>query len=174
MIFAFFGWIFETTAVFVLTGHFTDRGFFFIGNDISRYIPFITGFPIIWGLPIIDMYGIAGLIIVSLFYKIKDYTILLFFLGIIAMTIFELIGSYWCQYVLHKTYWNYSNEFMNFQGRISLRSSITWGFLTLFVVKYITPKINNFYNNVTKLKYFKTTINILILCFNMYNYEIFH
>ena len=90
------------------------------------------------------------------------------------MTIFELIGSYWCQYVLHKTYWNYSNEFMNFQGRISLRSSITWGFLTLFVVKYITPKINNFYNNVTKLKYFKTTINILILCFNMYNYEIFY
>lgn len=101
---AFLGWIFETMAVFIQTGHLTDRGFLFIQKSLSYYliflkdVPFIKNIPLVWGLPIIEIYGVGGIIVVFLFRHLKNKSITLFFLGMIFMTFFELLTSYLCNY----------------------------------------------------------------------------
>ena len=73
---AFLGWIFETTAVLIQTGHLTDRGLLFIQKKFSYYfpflksVPFIKNVPLVWGLPIIEIYGLGGCIIVFSFRKL--------------------------------------------------------------------------------------------------------
>ena len=96
---AFLGWIFETTAVLIQTGHLTDRGLLFIQKNFSYYfpflksMPFIKNVPLVWGLPIIEIYGLGGSIIVFSFRKLKNKPIIIFFTGMILMTLFELMAS---------------------------------------------------------------------------------
>jgi uncharacterized membrane protein len=47
----------------------------------------------------------------------------IFLLILILSTFAELIGSYIMEYTLGLVLWDYSNEWMNFQGRISPRTS---------------------------------------------------
>lgn len=169
LVFGFIGWIFETTAVFIRTGVLTDRGFLFIGKNLSHYagvlenIPHIGSLHFVWGLPFIDMYGYGGIILITFFYRFKDRLILLFFISMIAMTIFELIGSYWSEYVVGRTFWNYSNDFLNFQGRICLRSALAWGALSILVMKFIEPWFSKVYERIRHLHHYKGAIIFLML-----------
>ena len=52
----FIGWAFETVETWIHYGRLTARGMLFISH--------INGFPIIWGLPLILMYGIGGAILI--------------------------------------------------------------------------------------------------------------
>lgn len=167
---ALIGWIFETSVVFLDTGELTDRGLIFIGKDFSGYfsslnnIPCIRKIPFIWGLPLIEIYGIGGIIIFGTMSKFKHKIGHLFFIGIFLMTLLELITSYFCDMVLHQTLWDYSNEFMNFQGRICLRSSLTWGVLSIFSVEYLKPKLDEIYKKEKYHKFFKQ-ITIAVACY---------
>lgn len=158
---AFIGWIFETAVVFFQSGQLTDRGLLFIGKDFSTYfnflnnIPYIRKIPLIWGLPLIEIYGFGGIIILVTMGKFKNKIGHLFFIGILLMTFLELIASYFCEYILHQILWDYSKEFLNFQGRICLRSSLTWGVLTIFSIKYLKPKLDKIYKKEKNLKSFK-------------------
>jgi uncharacterized membrane protein len=152
----------------IQTGHITDRGLLFIQKNFSYYfpflksVPFIKSVPLVWGLPIIEIYGLGGSIIVFLFRKLKNKPIILFFTGMILMTLFELMASYFCSYVLHRTYWDYSKDFLNFQGRICLRSSLAWGFLSMFTVKFLTSKLELIYAEERRIRHFKTIVSIFI------------
>jgi uncharacterized membrane protein len=157
----FIGWIFETSVVFFTTGKLTDRGLLFIEKDFSFYfnflnnVPYIRSVPIIWGLPLIEIYGFGGCIIVLLIGRLKHNTLHLFFVGFILMSLLELIASYFCDYILHQTYWDYSNEIFNFQGRICLRSSLAWGGLTVFSIKYLKIKLEYIYEKERFVRHYK-------------------
>jgi uncharacterized membrane protein len=155
-------------AVLIQTGHLTDRGLLFIQKHFSYYfpflksVPFIKNVPLVWGLPIIEIYGLGGTIIVFLLRKLKNKPIILFLTGMILMTLFELMASYFCDFILHRTYWNYSKDFLNFQGRICLRSSLAWGFLSMFTVEFLTSKLELIYAEERRIRNFKTIISIFI------------
>jgi uncharacterized membrane protein len=155
-------------AVLIQTGHLTDRGLLFIQKKFSYYFPFlksvsfIKNVPLVWGLPIIEIYGLGGSIIVFLLRKLKNKPIILFLTGMILMTLFELMASYFCDFILHRTYWNYSKDFLNFQGRICLRSSLAWGFLSMFTVEFLTSKLELIYAEERRIRNFKTIISIFI------------
>lgn len=166
---AFIGWIFETLVVLVQFGRITPRGLLFIGKNFNTYFdflnnfPFIRNFPLIWGLPLIEIYGFGGLIILVTLGKYKDKIWRLFLMGTILMTLVELGGSYFCTEILHQTFWDYSKEFLNFQGRICLRSSLTWGVLTIFSIKYLKPKLDKLYKKEANVKIFKRIIKIVAI-----------
>ena len=149
---AFLGWIFETTAVLILSHHLTARGFLFITKN----------FPFVWGLPIIEIYGIGGCLIVLFFGKIKN-SVFLFFVAMISMTVFELISSYFCSDILHHAYWDYRNEFLNFQGRICLRSSITWGIISVLTIKYLTSKFEWIYAEEKRIRNYKNIVRVVFV-----------
>ena len=164
---AFIGWIYETGAVFLLTGQLTDRGLFFVQKKFSVYfnflnnIPYVRSIPLIWGLPLIEIYGFGGCIIVLGIGKIRINMWHLFFISILGLSFFELVSSYFCEFVLHQTYWDYSTEFMNFQGRICLRSSLVWGGLAVMSIKYLKPKLERIYEKERQLRHYKLVIIIL-------------
>jgi len=165
LVFSFFGWAFETFAVFLETGKWTARGYFFIGPRLSQAFTthnfsLLTS-PNIWGLPAIEMYGIGGLLIVTLLKRYKDSILKIFVYGAIAMTVFELLGSYWCENILHHSYWDYSKDFLNFQGRICLRSSIAWGILSIFVIKVCEPLLEKYYLRIKKKKHYRIVLIVL-------------
>jgi len=165
---AFVGWVFETTAVLIQSGIMTERGLFFVNHNPGYYFPFINSIPIInklpiiWGLPIIPIYGIGGCLIVLTFGKIKRHPIILFLIGMFSLTLFELISSYFCELLLHKKYWDYTADFLNFQGRICLRSSLAWGILSVLAVRFLKPKLELIYAMERHIKNYKILIRILM------------
>jgi uncharacterized membrane protein len=169
---ALIGWIFETTAVFLDTGQLTDRGLLFVEKHFNAYfsflnnVPYIRAIPLIWGLPIIEIYGIGGIIILFSMGKFKNKIGGLFLIGTVLMTLFELATSFFCDYILHQSFWDYSNQFMNFQGRICLRSSLIWGLLTVFSIKSLRPKLDKIYEKEKHLKIFKK-ITILVAVYTL-------
>lgn len=157
LIFGFIGWIFETTAVYLTHNTLTNRGFLFITE-----IALLNG-RIIWGLPFIDMYGYGGILIVMFFSKLKDRPFSLFFLGAVSMTIFELIGGIWCRKVLRHDFWDYSNNFLNYNGYICLKSSIMWGILSILCIQLFVPLITKFEYRASQHKYYKYIVVILLV-----------
>ena len=113
MLYSFIGWVYETILFTIEEGHFVNRGF-----NFGPYIP-IYGF----GAVII-------MIIISKFIaepnesiKLSTRPLKIFLLILVLSTIAELIGSYIMEYTLGLVLWDYSDEWMNFQGRISPKTS---------------------------------------------------
>jgi uncharacterized membrane protein len=78
------------------------------------------------------------------------------------MTIFELAVSYFCEFVLHRVFWTY-HEFLNFQGRISVLSSIGWGILSLLTVKKLIPMLNHWYQYTMRWRFTEYIIIAVII-----------
>ena len=79
------------------------------------------------------------------------------------MTIFELVSSYFCELVLHQKYWDYTADFLNFQGRICLRSSLAWGVLSVLSIKFLKPKLELIYAKEKRIKNYKLIILLLMI-----------
>ena len=155
LVFGFIGWIFETIAIIFDCGQFMARGIFFI-----HYRP--NGFPIIWGLPFILMYGIGGLLIVYVLKRWRDRPLVLFLLGMTFMTIFELLTSYFCEFALGTHYWQYHNTPLTFDGRIGLIPSISWGVLSVLVIRFVEPALSRLYNRLESKRFFSQVVYTLI------------
>ena len=161
IVFGVFGWAFETAYVWIRFGRFTYRGYLF------SHISFI------WGLPFIEMYAIGGIIVLMLFHQLEKRPIKLFFLGSVAMTIFELIGSYFCTFFFQKSFWNYSNELLNFDGRICLIASIGWGILSVIAICVIKPIIEKIYDVLKEksiMQYCTTVFMVYMFICAFYKY----
>ena len=126
LIFAICGWLYEEF-LFIVEDHvLVNRG--------SLFGP--------W-LPI---YGFGGLAVILLFYKCKDKKvmigkvnirpIILFFETSIICVLLELIATYIIDF---RALWDYSDKFMNFEGRIALIPGLRFGILALFGLYYVYP-----------------------------------
>ena len=146
------GWIYETAFVLIMFGNLTDRGILFISH--------LNGFPIVWGLPFILMYGVGGAILIWCFKPFGKNIVILFFASLIIMTVFEFLTSYIYELLFNQILWDYSKNFMNFQGRICLGTSIVWGVLGVLSVKVFGPFFHRIY---TKIKHEKVLHIILIV-----------
>ena len=149
------GWVYETSFVLIMFGSMTDRGILFISH--------INGFPIIWGLPFILMYGIGGALLIWCFKPLAKKPVLLFFTCIISMTVFEYLTSYIYELIWKQILWDYSNNFMNFQGRICLGTTIVWGILGVLSVKVFGPFFHKIYTKIKHVKIMHITLLILVI-----------
>lgn len=169
LVFSFLGWIYEILVVFVISGELLNRGYLFLLNPLEEYIPvfskiaIIGSLPLVLGLPIIEMYGFGGLIIILSFRKFKNQKLKVFVYGTLLMTLYELLSSYFCTEVLGKVYWDYTNEFLNFQGRICLISSLAWGILSLVTMEFLEPLIGKLYHHLKVKNHFKRDISFLFV-----------
>lgn len=169
LVFSLIGWIFETTAAAISQHKFIQKGYLFILEPLSYYFPsldqvsFLENIPLIVGLPLIEIYGFGALISIFAFGKLRNRPVLLFLSGMVVLTAFELLGSYFCSYVLHKRFWDYSENFLNFQGRICLMSSLAWGVASLLIVKVLVPLINKAYIKIEHRRVLRIVVCILII-----------
>ncbi len=72
----------------------------------------------------------------------KDYKnkpIKLFFLAAIAFSLFEYIVDFFLQALFGLKWWDYTGQFLNLNGRITLSFSLVWGFGSIIFLKFINP-----------------------------------
>lgn len=125
-IFCFAGWIWETIFVSIQEKKFANRGF-------------LNG-------PYLPIYGFGGLFIYLIFQKYSTTffsitSIKIYIVGLILATIVEYITSFLMEKIFKARWWDYSNEFLNLNGRICLVASLFWGFLSVLFVQVINPII---------------------------------
>lgn len=104
--------------------------------------------------PWCPIYGIGGVLIVAVFSNFikrkhivlgHDVTPILAVFGIIALVIgVELVGSYICEATMGYFPWDYSGDFMNFEGRIALRFTTIFTVGGMFFLYWLWPRIVSF------------------------------
>lgn len=122
-IYAFLGWILETIFCIVTLGVFNKRGF-------------------LYG-PLCPIYGFGAIILIECLKTVKTNTIGKFFIGMIAFTAFEYIVSVVLEELFGLRWWDYTEQALNFQGRISLAYSIAWGIIGVIFVEKIHPFVKS-------------------------------
>ena len=129
-IYAFLGWIMETIYAFIIHGHFVKRGFLFG--------------------PICPIYGFGAVLLIITTKKLYNKPFLKFVFAIVSFTVFEYFVSLVLEMLFGLRWWDYSNDFLNIQGRVSLLYSIFWGIIGIVVLEKIHPFIQNKIQNITK------------------------
>ena len=113
------GWIWESTYCSVKARKWINRGFL-----MGPYIP---------------IYGCGALVVYLTLYPLKEQLWLVYIGGVIFPTILEFLTSWIMEKLFAATWWDYSNEKYNIQGRICLKVSLFWGFFSLVMVEILHP-----------------------------------
>ena len=97
---------------------------------------FLTG-------PMCPIYGAATTVMtVCLYDNFRDNPLLVFLLGMLLCDAVELFTSVLMEKLFHARWWDYTYEFMNFQGRICLKHTMYWGVASLGFVLVIHPHVD--------------------------------
>lgn len=118
-IFSFLGWLMETIYSFIMLGHFTNRGF-------------------LYG-PLCPIYGWGATILILFLSKYKDNSLKLFFYAGVIFSTFEYYVSYVLEALFKEHWWDYTNDFLNLNGRISIFYSIAWGVIAIIFIGHVYP-----------------------------------
>lgn len=125
-IYAVIGWLLETGYAIYNFGHFVKRGF-------------------LYG-PMCPIYGYGAVILISCIQKYKDNSIKLFLYSIVIFSIFEYIVGFALDALFAEKWWDYTNEFFNLNGRISIFYSFVWGIFAILFANHIHPFIEKITN----------------------------
>lgn len=139
IIYSFIGYIVET--LFALVNY----------NILESRKSFLYG-------PFCGIYGLGavGLILSLRYFRKNNYT--LFFGGILVGSVIEYVISFIGEVLFDARWWDYSDKFLNINGRICLLYSIFWGILSLLLMRIINPQIDKLIDYIKKhvnLKYLK-------------------
>ena len=144
LIFSFVGWLLETCFSFYYLGYFTKRGF-------------------LYG-PLCPIYGWGALMLIIFFSTYKKHNLKLFVYAAILFTIFEYSVSYGMEALFSLKWWDYTKEFMNLNGRVSIFYSFAWGIIAILFVNFIYPFFKKKINLVlSKIPYNIQVISVYVL-----------
>lgn len=115
--YCFGGWCFESAFVSLRTRKWVNRGF-------------MRG-------PFLPLYGSGATMMLVVSMPFQDNVFLTYIAGVIGATALEYVTGVVMEALFKVRYWDYTDRFLNFQGRICLRSSLAWGFLTILMTRVI-------------------------------------
>ena len=152
VIYSFLGWILETIFALFVLGKFVKRGF-------------------LYG-PVCPIYGFGAVLIILTLKKFKGKKTKEFFISMIVFSVFEYVVSWLFEMIFHLRWWDYSNMPLNINGRICVYFSIFWGFLSIYLMASLNPKIDRLINwikskftiKTLKISTILVTIFLLIDC----------
>ena len=117
---SFIGWILEMFYGFMVFGKFVDRGF-------------------LYG-PMCPIYGYGAVMMVlitEVIKKKKINKISTFFIFTIIFTTLEYAASFILEVIFHLRWWDYSNEFLNLNGRVCFVFSLLFGILGIAFIEWV-------------------------------------
>lgn len=120
---------------------------------------------VIYG-PLNPVYGFGAALFFITMYKMKK-NLNIFLIGGIIGGAFEYLCSFIQEHVFGTISWDYSNYFLNIEGRTSLFHMICWGILAVVFVKYVMPFIEV---NIEKVpKKIGTILTLIMLIFMIFD-----
>lgn len=118
IIYGLLGWCVEVLYVGFGTGHFYNRGFLH--------------------MPFLPIYAFGALLITLTLSEFNN-PLLVYIFGVIVTSIIEYITSVAMEKIFHTRWWDYSNNFLNINGRVCLKNSLLFGLLSLVVIYEFNP-----------------------------------
>lgn len=119
--YCFFGWCFECTYVSIKDRTLTNRGF-------------MRG-------PFLPIYGSGGIVMLVVSMPFQDHIVLTYFAGCVGATVLEYVTGVVMEALFKIRYWDYSKLKFNFQGHVCLGTSLSWGFLTIFMTRFLHVQV---------------------------------
>lgn len=119
LIYSMLGWLCEVIYCAIWDKKLTNRGFLH-----GPYCP---------------IYGCGAMIIVYVLIKFRSNIVLVFLLGMLFTSALEYITSYVMEKIFNARWWDYSNNFMNINGRVCIVNSILFGILSIVTLYIIHP-----------------------------------
>ena len=130
IIYSAIGWLFETIYCFMDSGVLTKRGFLFG--------------------PLCPIYGLSLLIMMVVNSdRTQDTMAVLIVRCAFITTVMEFFTSFWMDRIFEKRWWDYSNMFMNINGRICIGASLLFGICGALFIKYLHPIIMSLVNSLS-------------------------
>ncbi len=122
MIYSFLGWLCESLLVTAMQHKAVNSGF-------------LNG-------PICPIYGFGAIFVILLLQPFQSHPVLVFILGVVLTSALEYFTSWIMEILFHTRWWDYSQFFLNLNGRICLLFSMMFGVMSLFVLYVLNPRIH--------------------------------
>lgn len=121
----------------------------------------------VW-LPLNMVYGVAGVIMTMVLYRVRKYSlVMVFFVGMILGCVIEFLCSLVQEQVFQSVSWRYSGP-TNLHGRTSLKYAVVWGLLALLWMEVLYPLLSVALLKIPqKTGRILTAVLLLILLINM-------
>lgn len=153
-------WVFLIGSIF---GAFYEETLFIIRNLI-HYGVFVwqPRRGVFWG-PISPVYGFGATIMCLVLVRDNDSTFKTFIKASLLGGFVEYIISFLQEAFLHTTSWDYSDRFLNINGRTTIPYMLFWGLLGVCFVKFCYPYLSSWLSSLTNKLSDKVTIILIIL-----------
>lgn len=89
--------------------------------------------------PLIPIYGLGALLIIFCLLRYYYDPVVVFVFGIIITSSLEYFTSFLLEKIFHNKWWDYSAVKYNLNGRICLRNSFAFGYLSLLIIYVVMP-----------------------------------
>lgn len=143
---SFVGWLWEV-GIYLVTEHtWTNRGVY-----IGPYLP---------------IYGAGGLLLWFLLHRLHEKKILTFLLSAVICSVVEYVTSAFLEWKWDMRWWDYSNYFLNLNGRICLLGAVCFGLGGMFLNCYLMPTYMQVYHKIPPKRRL-ALCSILLLIFVM-------
>ena len=116
---SFIGWVVESAYCSLAKGKFVNRGF-------------LTG-------PLCPIYGTGAVVFMVLLTPFSERWYLVLLIGMVLADTVEYITSVLMEKLFHARWWDYSDKFLNINGRICLRHTCYWGIASLVYIYLFQP-----------------------------------
>ena len=116
--------------------------------------------------PFCGIYGLGATIMIMFLHRYSKKYNRLFLGGFIVGSLVEYSVSLIGEVILHVKWWDYSNMPLNINGRICVYFSFFWGFLAIYLLASLNPKVDkliDWFKSKFSLKALKTLVLITII-----------
>ena len=117
--------------------------------------------------PFCGIYGVGAVIMIMFLNKyFNKNNHILFLGGFIVGSVVEYLISLIGEMMLNFRWWDYSNRFLNINGRICFLYSLFWGLLGVYFMRVINPKVDKvieFIKKKVNMKVIKSTVLIVFI-----------
>ena len=112
--------------------------------------------------PFCGVYGLGAVVMIVFLQYFKKNNNTLFWGGFLIGSILEYIISLIGEIIFNAIWWDYSNMPLNLNGRICVYYSLFWGFLAIYLMSYLNPRVDKLIDYI-KSKFALKNLKILTL-----------
>ena len=118
--------------------------------------------------PFCGIYGLGAVVMILCLHKFPKKYNVLFAGGFVVGSIIEYVVSLFGEFVLGVKWWDYSNMPLNLNGRICVYFSVFWGFLGIYLIASLNPKVDKIINWIkSKFKTQKALKTFVVTVFTL-------
>ncbi|MCI8994712.1 MAG: hypothetical protein HFI31_17100 [Lachnospiraceae bacterium] len=121
-LYSFLGWVWESCYVSAKEKRLVNRGF-------------VMG-------PVCTIYGFGAVTVYLILKPVSGSMPLLYLGGVIVPTILEYTTAAVMEGIFHTSWWDYSHNKYNFQGRVCLGASLGWGIFSVALFHVLHPFVS--------------------------------